>query len=928
MTKRLFLLDGMALAYRAYFALIRNPIFTSKRVNTSAIYGFTNTLLDIIGKHEPTHIAVVFDTSAPTQRHIEYPAYKAQREEMPEDLSKSLPEIRRILEAFHVTILEMDGYEADDIIGTLAQQAESCGFDEIIMVTPDKDFGQLVTEKIKMYRPGRQGSDAEIWGVQEICQKWGIERTDQVIDILGLMGDASDNIPGITGIGEKTAAKLISQFGSVEKLFESTDQLKGKQKEKIEAGRDQGLLSKKLATIITDVPMELDIESLQIQERDEKALKSLFTEFEFNALGKRLFGQEFHAGRGFAHQKSDENKAGDTANTEPMIQAELKNIDSVDHDYKLVQTSDERKALIRILEQTKRFCFDLETSSLDVKNTEIIGLAFSTQSHSGYYVVVKDAAEETGILQEFSSILANEQSEKIGHNLKFDISVLKWKGFAVRGKLLDTMLAHTLLAPEQRHSMDYLSEMHLGYTPVSITTLIGEKGKNQLSMKEVQTERLQDVASYAAEDADVTLQLWNVFEPQLKENAQEKLFYNIESPLIQVLVDMEHTGISIDVLALEEFSGELATKIETLRSDIFKQAGQEFNLNSPKQLGAVLFDDLQLLKKPKKTKTGQYVTNEQVLEFLALQHDIARDILDYRKATKLKSTYVDALPTYVLHQSGRVHTTFQQAVAVTGRMASQDPNLQNIPIRSEEGREIRKAFVADGNDFSLLSVDYSQIELRVMAELSEDSGMREAFEKGQDIHTATAARVYSMMPEMVDDDMRRTAKMVNFGIIYGISAFGLSQRLGIPRTEAARIIEQYFTQYSGVKKYMEKTVAEARENGYVETISGRRRYLPDIKSANANVRQAAERTAINTPIQGTAADMIKLAMVKIEQMLRTGGYKTRMLLQVHDELVFELAEKEKDAVVPQIENCMTTAIPMQVPLVVETGIGQNWLQAH
>ncbi|MEM9443837.1 MAG: DNA polymerase I [Verrucomicrobiota bacterium] len=932
--KRLFLLDGMALAYRAYFALIRNPIFNSKKINTSALYGFTNTLLDLLKKHEPTHMAVAFDTFAPTSRHSEYSEYKAQRDEMPEDLSAALPQIRQMLEAFQIPILEVDGYEADDIIGTLAKQAQAKGFDEIFMVTPDKDFGQLVTDKIKMYRPGRQGKDAEIWGVAEVCEKWGIKRVDQVVDMLGLMGDASDNIPGIPGIGEKTAAKLLAEFGSVENLLESTNKLKGKQKEKVEAGKEQALMSKRLATIILDAPVDIDFADVALKPLDEPALKSLFVEFEFNNMGKRLFGDSFKAGRGFGTETKDKSPyasqltGGPDQNDQGMLFAKLKTISDVERSYKILITKDERKRLIKQLSDAKSFCFDLETTSLDVKRARVIGLAFSVEPFSAYYLPIPKAEEEASILKELEDVLTNPEIEKIGHNLKYDLGVLAWKNITVAGPFFDTMLAHSLVEPDQRHSMDFLAEMYLGYEPITITSLIGPKGKDQKNMEEVQREDLPKVAEYASEDADITLQLKEIFQPMLKEKEQEKLFYDIESPLLPVLVKMEHAGIAIDITALEEISSELEAKIDTKRSRIYEIAGHEFNLNSPKQLGVVLFEEMQLLAKPKKTKTGQYVTNEQVLESLSHRFEIASLILEYRKATKLKSTYVDALPGYAQEETQRVHTTYQQAVTATGRMASIDPNLQNIPIRSDQGKEIRKAFVPQGEGVILLAADYSQIELRIMAEISGDKGMQEAFASGIDIHTATSARVYGVAEKDVTSDMRRNAKMVNFGIIYGISAFGLSQRLGIPRNEAADLIEEYFKQYPGVQSYMQETIASAKEKEYVETITGRRRYLRDINSKNAMIRQAVERTAINMPIQGSAADMIKLAMVKIDQKLTEGHFQTKMLLQVHDELVFEMKDEEEDMVVPLIVESMQNAVSLKVPILVETGKGENWLVAH
>jgi DNA polymerase-1 len=942
MAKKLYLLDGMALVYRAHFALIRSPIFTSNRFNTSAIYGFTNTLLDILKSQQPSHLAVVFDTAAPTARHETYKDYKAQRQEMPEELSAALPHVKRIIEGFRIPVLSLDGFEADDIIGTLARRAEKEGYDTF-MVTPDKDFGQLLTEHIFIYKPGRMGSDSEILGVPQILERWGIGNVGQVVDILGLMGDASDNIPGIPGFGEKTAAKLIGQFGSVENLIASAEQLKGKQKELVETHKDQALLSKKLAAIITDVPLDVPLDSLQLQDPDEAVLKSLFTEFEFNTLGRRLFGEEFKAGRGAAVEKAkaegdlfalEGEVEGDAASSETalaggadLFHAHLKRVGDVAHTYRIAATPKERAELVAALKKAGTFCFDTETTSLNPKTAQFVGLSFALQPHEAFYVPVPEGENEArAVLEEFRAVLEDPALEKTGHNLKFDLSVLHWHGIAVRGKLFDTMLAHALIEPELRHGMDFLSESYLGYSPISIVSLIGEKGEAQQNMRTVPLEK---IAEYAAEDADVTLQLRAVLEPLLKQKGQERVFYDIECPLVPVLVKMEAAGVAVDTVALAEISAGLAKQIVAREARIFELAGTTFNLNSPKQLGQVLFEILKLEEKPKKTKTGQYVTNEQVLESLAARHEIARTILEYREATKLKTTYVDTLPGAVFPKTGRVHTTYNQAVTTTGRMQSQNPNLQNIPVRSEQGREIRKAFVPQGAGFVLLAADYSQIELRVMAELSGDEGMREAFQsEDTDIHAATAAKVYGVAAKDVTADMRRNAKMVNFGIIYGISAFGLAQRLGIPRAEAAGIIEQYFIQYPGVKKYMADTVAFCRLNGYVETVTGRRRYLRDITSANMNIRQAAERNAINAPIQGTAADMIKLAMSRVQEALEKGNYKTRMLLQVHDELVFELWEKEKKDVLPIVEHAMKTAIPMKVPILVEMGTGKNWLEAH
>ncbi len=942
MSKRLFLLDGMALLYRAHFAFIKNPIRTSDGVNTSALYGFANTLLDIIGNQQPTHLAVVLDTSAPTPRHEMFPDYKAQREEMPEDISTAIPLIHRLCAAMKIPLITKDGLEADDIIGILAKQAEKEGFDTY-MVTPDKDFGQLVSDSIKIYKPGRQGSDVEILGVKEVCERWGIERPEQVIDILALMGDAVDNIPGIPGFGEKTATSLIQQFGSVENLIANVSKLKGKQKEKVEQHAEKAILSKKLATIFTDLPVEVAPEALALQGHDEEALKALFTEFEFNALGRRVFGDAFKAGRGRMMAKEAPPSAAAASSDDLFSTAEitqptspnLRTIADTPHQYHLVRTVEERARLIAELEQQPRYCFDLETTSLDPRDTEIVGIAFSWQAGEGWFVFFpRDQKESAQMLEEFRAIFTRPGDiEKIGHNLKFDLSVLLAKGLEVTGPFFDTMIAHSLIEPDQRHGMDYLSETYLSYTPIPISALINTEKEKDLfapqSMADVAAAHPQKIADYAAEDADVTWQLAEKLRPMLPKHGAERVFYDIECPLIPVLARMEHLGVKIDVAALHEFGLQLEKRAHELHQRIQDQAGGAFNLNSPKQLGEVLFERLKLMEKPKKTATGQYQTNEQVLQSLTGLHPIIGEILEYREVTKLKNTYVDALPECVSKIDERVHTTFHQLMAATGRMASSNPNLQNIPIRSESGKEIRKAFVAGEPGWVLLSADYSQVELRVMAALSEDAAMIEAFQQGQDIHQATAAKVYGVPLDGVLPEMRRTAKMVNFGIIYGISAFGLSQRLGIPRGEAATIIDNYFKQFPGIHRYMEQIVKDAKKYGYVETITGRRRVIRDIGSANATIRGGAERMAMNTPIQGTAADMIKLAMIQIDRALHQSGMKTRMLLQVHDELLFEVPQNEVEQARELILQHMRDALPLgDVPVEVEAGTGINWLEAH
>jgi DNA polymerase-1 len=924
--KRLFLLDGMALIYRAHFAFIQNPIRNSKGTNTSALYGFINTLLSILEKENPTHIGVAFDTSAPTPRHILFPAYKAQRDEMPEELAAAIPHVKALCRAFGIPVLEVDGFEADDIIGTLVKRAELEDF-ESFMVTPDKDFAQLISESTWMWKPGRKGSDHEIIDLPTMLKNWEIERPAQVIDILGLWGDAADNIPGIPGVGEKTAKKLIAEFGSIENLIANAAKLKGKQKENVETHADQALLSKELATIILDVPVDVTWDDLVISERDDEALKTLFNEFEFRTLTKRLFHDVAAVSN---RQASDESPA-------PTIFETFKTIRDVEHTYHLADTPELQARLFAELAQQKSFCFDIETTGLDRFSSKLLGIAFSWKAHEGWYLPYSDS-----LLPSVRSILASP-AEKIGHNLKFDLSILLHHGIEVAGPFFDTMLADTLIAPERRHSMDYLSEILLGYTPVKLADIStpaaepetaldlfshAEKAKASKDL-DISAIPLAVLAEYAAEDADVTFQLAQIIRPLLAESGQESIFKQIEGPLLPVLVGMEMEGIAIDPAALGVIGDELQIQIDELAKSIHVHADRSFNIASPKQLGEILFDQLGLAEKAKKTKTGQYKTDEQTLATLEGKHPIITDILSWRESTKLKGTYLDALPTHIVTETGRIHTHFHQLVAATGRLASSDPNLQNIPVRSEAGRKIRKAFVPrDG--FTLLSCDYSQIELRVMAAISQDATMIEAFQNDADIHTITAAKVFAVGPENVTSDMRRTAKMVNFGIIYGISAFGLSQRLAIPRTDAANIIEAYFREYPAIRQFMDRTVNEAREAGYVETLSGRRRYFPDLNSGNQNLRGIAERAAINMPIQGTAADMIKLAMIRIATLLREKSYQSKMLLQVHDELVFDLALDEREELVPQILTVMKTALPLPsgVPVEVSSGTGPNWLAAH
>jgi DNA polymerase-1 len=935
--KKLFLLDGMALIYRAHFALSKNPRFTSSGLNTSAVMGFTNTLLEVLRKEKPTHMAVVFDTDAPTERHTDFEGYKAHRETMPEDLSKALPYIFKVVLGFNIPLITSDGYEADDIIGTLAKKAEQKGY-QVYCMTPDKDFAQLVSENIRIYKPARMGNEMEILGVKEVLEKWEIERPEQVIDILGLWGDAVDGIPGIPGVGEKTAKTLIKQYGSVEEIIAHSHELKGKLRENVEQFAEQGLMSKKLATINLNSPVELDEEGLKMCAPSKDLLEPLFAELEFRTLGRRVFGDDFSITETRAVSVQTDlfgepvamARTTMTADVEDVYEAptptEIKNINTIKHDYILADTFEKRAELINILKQQKYFCFDTETTGTDANQCELVGLSFAVKHNQAWYVPVPvEEAEIIKIVAEFKPVFEDATIGKTGQNLKFDILMLKWYDVEIKGDLFDTMMAHYVIDPDTRHNMDILSENYLQYKPVSITELIGPKGKNQGNMRDVEIEKIKE---YAAEDADITLQLRAVFEPKIKEVEAENLLHQIENPLIYVLADIEHEGVKIDHDTLREFSKLLETDIAALEKTVFEKAGVRFNIASPKQLGEVLFEKLMLDPKAKKTKTGQYQTGEDVLLALAAKSDIVRDILDFRQLQKLKSTYVDALPTMVNPKTGRVHTSYNQAVAATGRLSSNNPNLQNIPIRTERGREVRKAFIPRDENHSIVSADYSQIELRIIAEISKDPNMRQAFIDNIDIHTATAAKVYGVSIEDVDSTQRRNAKAVNFGIIYGQSAFGLSQNLGIPRKEAAEIIENYFAQYPGIKQYMADTMNFARENGYVTTLMGRRRYLRDINSANQTVRGFAERNAINAPIQGSAADMIKIAMINIHKEFKALKLDARMTMQVHDELVFDVPNHEIEIVKPIILEKMKNAIKTEVPIMVEIGTGLNWLEAH
>jgi DNA polymerase-1 len=949
--KKLFLLDAMALIYRAYFAFSQNHRINSKGQNTSAIFGFTTTLLEVLKKEQPTHIAVVFDTEAPTTRHEEFTDYKANRQEIPEDLAFAIPYVEKMVEAFNIPVLSMDGYEADDVIGTLAKKAEKEGFNTYMM-TPDKDYGQLVDEHTFIYKPARGGNPAEVMGVKEICARWEIDRVDQVVDILGLMGDAVDNIPGIRGVGEKTAIKFIKEFGSVENLLNNTDKLKGAMKEKVEAGKEDALKSKKLARIIVDVPITTNLESLSCKEWNKEALRELFNELEFRRLGEQIgitapvAKPESELKKKIAVPAATQGSLFFTSDTEVLVShsieeaiAELpqteaqpgtvfRTIADVKHNYIIADTKEKRKVLIDELAKQKSFCFDTETTGLDALRAELVGMSFSIKPCEGYWVPVPANQEETKkIVEEFKSVFENEKIEKIGQNIKYDMTVLLQYDVQVKGSLFDTMIAHFLIQPDMKHSMDIMSESFLGYSPVKIETLIGkkERGKEQGNMRDVP---LEQIAEYAAEDSDITLQLYEKLSPQLKKYNAEKLFNDVEMPLVPVLTAMEAEGINLDINALHDLSKTLEKDIDIYQNEIQKLAGTEFNVGSPKQVGEILFEKMKIVEKPVKTKTGQYSTAEDVLSKIEHKHPIIKKILDYRELVKLKSTYVDTLPEMVNPRTGRIHTSYNQVVAVTGRLSSDNPNLQNIPIRTERGREIRKAFIPRDSDHILLSADYSQIELRIIAEISGDKGMIDAFKSGEDIHSTTAAKVYGVALKDVNADMRRNAKMVNFGIIYGISAFGLADRLNITRTEAKGIIENYFMQYPQIKEYMDESIEGARSKGYVETVMGRRRYLRDINSANQTVRGFAERNAINAPIQGSAADMIKIAMINIHQGLQKKKLKSKMLLQVHDELVFDVFKPELDEVKEFVLDKMKSALPLKVPVEVGVGSGVNWLEAH
>lgn len=918
-TKKLFLLDAYALIYRAYYALNRNPRINSKGLNTSAILGFANTILEVMQNEQPDYMAVVFDPKGLTFRSDIFPEYKANREKTPEDITNALPYIKRLIDGLGIERIEVEKYEADDVIGTLSKQAEKQGL-ETYMMTPDKDYGQLVSENIFMYKPAKGGKLAEVWGLKEVCEKFGIEKPEQVIDFLGMSGDSVDNIPGIAGVGPVTARKLIAQFGSVENMVENTHKIKNpKLKDKVEAAKENALLSKKLATIALDVPIELEIKKLELDPYKKEELTALFNELEFRTFAKRLFGEE-----------TSEAVQGDlfsgTADAPAEEASSFKTIEEIEHNYQVADSKESRQALIETLKSSMAFAFDTETTGLNPLTDELVGLSFSFKPNTGVWVPLPENRKQADeILLEFKDVFESDKQGKIGQNLKFDMAFLKSYGIDVQGSFFDTMVAHYLLEPDMRHNLDLLAETYLNYKMIPIESLIGKKGKNQKSMRHADPEAL---AKYAAEDADISLQLKILFEPKLAENKALDLFKNVEMPLMKVLTDMEFYGVKLDVDALKSFSLELAEEIKSREQKIYEMSGEHFNIASPKQLGEVLFGKMKISEKAKKTKSGQFSTSEDVLLKHEKDHPIIREILDYRSLSKLKSTYVDALPALVNAKDDRIHTSYNQTVAATGRLSSTNPNLQNIPIRTEKGKEIRKTFVPGDDKHILLAADYSQIELRIIASMSGDEAMIHDFNDGIDIHTATASRVYNVSLEEVNSDIRRHAKTVNFGIIYGISAFGLSERLGIPRKEASEIIKNYFEKYSGIKKFMDESVEFARQNGYVQTLMGRRRYLRDINSRNAIVRGFAERNAINAPIQGSSADMIKVAMININKAMKEQKLKSKMILQVHDELVFDALKSEVEQLQQIVEKEMREALPLKVPVVVEMNTGDNWLAAH
>lgn len=916
--RKLCLVDAYALIFRAYYAFLRNPRINSKGLNTSAIFGFTNSLLEVINRENPSHLAVAFDPSGPTFRNYLFPDYKANREDTPEDIKKAVPYIKKILDAFNIKIVQVDGYEADDVVGTLSRMASNAGF-KTFMVTPDKDYAQLVTDDIVMYKPKTAGNDIEKWGVEEIKKKFSVEKPEQVIDLLALWGDSADNIPGCPGIGEKRAKIIIGKYGSIENVYAHIDEFSGKQKENLIKFKEQVELSKKLATIKTDVPIQFDEKLLLRGNPDLDKLQPVFEELEFKSLWEKITNNV--SGHIQTSLFDDNNLPSDIP-----ARSSKATINETDHRYFVVDTTQALDSLAADLSVQKEFCIDTETSSLDVWNNELVGLSFSFKKGEAYYVPVpEDRAQSEKIVKRFAAVLTDSNILKIGQNVKFDYLMLKRYGVEMQGPFFDTMIAHHLVQPGLKHNMDFLAETYLNYTPVSIEKLIGSKGKNQKSMRQVD---INVVAEYAGEDADITFQLKKTLLEELKKYHLTSLFWDIEMPLIKVLAEMEFAGVCLDTDALKKYALELQDRIDKLETTIKNEAGTEFNVSSPKQVGEVLFDKLNLDPKAKKTKSGQYSTNEEILQKIRDRHPIIGHILEYRGLKKLLNTYVEALPKLINKETGRLHTSFNQAVVVTGRLSSSNPNLQNIPIREEEGREMRRAFVVPDENHLFLSADYSQIELRLMAHLSEDEHLLDAFNNQKDVHAATAARIFNVDLDEVTPDMRRKAKTANFGIIYGISAFGLSERLNISRSEAKSIIDEYFENFPGVKEYMNKAIEQARKLGYVETLFGRRRYLPDINSRNSVVRGVAERNAINAPIQGTAADIIKKAMVAVDKAFKSENLQSRMVLQVHDELNFEVRKEELQRVTEIVKREMESAVSLKVPLIVDIGVGQNWLEAH
>ena len=928
--KKLFLLDAYALIFRGYYAFIKNPRINSKGMDTSAIMGFTNSLFDLINREKPDYLAVAFDKGGSVDRREMYTAYKANRPETPEAIRIAVPYIQDLLKAMHIPVIEKEGYEADDIIGTLAKQAEKKGFD-VYMVTPDKDFAQLVSSHIFMYRPSRMGNGIEIWGVPEVQEKFEIEKPEQVIDYLGMMGDSVDNIPGLPGVGDKTAKKFLAQYGSMENLLANTHELKGKLKEKIEENKELGILSKKLARILLDVPVTFDEKSYELSEPSAEKVQDIFRELEFRRLGDRfqkLFSGEENTETPTPEPKKSAQPVFDLFNQpgagEVIVDDTYNSLSTTAHLYQTIRNETEQEMLLEWLMQQKSVCFDTETTGLDELSAELVGIAFSWEKGTGYYLPFPEdrTACETKLAY-FAPFFQSPSIEKVGHNLKYDIKVLQQYGMTVQAPLFDTMIAHYLINPDMRHNMDILAETYLGYKPQPITELIGKKGLNQGTMRNVPIDKQTE---YAVEDADITLQLKNHFVSELASEQVVDLFTNIELPLVNVLAAMESAGIRVDVAYLNELAVKFREETKVIEERIYEQAGERFNLASPKQLGPILFDKLKLVNKPKKTKTGQYSTAEDVLSYLAKDHAIVADILEWRSVKKLSNTYIEALPEQVNSKTDRVHTIFNQAVAATGRLSSNHPNLQNIPIRTERGQLVRKAFVPRDENHILLAADYSQIELRVIASLSGDTEMQEAFQKGEDIHASTAAKVFGVSLSDVSREQRSQAKTVNFGIVYGVSAFGLSNQTNLNRSEAKALIDAYYETYPQLKTYIRQQVDFARENGYVETILGRRRYLKDINSQNSVVRGAAERNAVNAPIQGSAADIIKIAMLRIYEKLN--DFESKMLLQVHDELVFDAKKSELDALTSMIKTEMEQAYKLQVPLVVDVGTGMNWLEAH